>query len=67
MKNDVEPRAPSTCKMRVASKNGGVDGETDVDSNRKCVKTGEKQYSLMLIDTFLGCRRAVDDPHKNMG
>ena len=34
----MEPRASTTFILRVASKNGGVDGETDADSNRKCAK-----------------------------
>lgn len=39
-RTDMEPRAPSTCKMRVASEKGGVESKNGAGSNRKCSRNG---------------------------
>ena len=69
--NDVQPRAPSTCILRVASEKGGVESEIGAESNSEYSENGLKAVLLdahrHILRVQESCRRAVDDPHKNMG
>ncbi len=59
--NDVQPRAPSTCVLRVASEKGGVESETDAGSNSKY---GENDLKAVFLDTdrhIFECRRAAGE------
>ncbi len=61
----LEPHAPSTCILRVASEKGGVESEKHrtlvLRVTANMVKMAEKRCFLMLIDTVRRCRRAVDE------
>ena len=67
----VQPRAPSTFVLRVASEKGGVESEIGAGSNREYSENGLKAVLLDADRHTLrlrkSSRRAVDDPHKNMG